>query len=403
MKITILDHSENKGWYLAKGNMWEYLDGLKDNFYDFEVQRRIVANSYLDRIWESIKNGEKLPPISLSVSSIKETASDSAELDLKETEIIDGLQRTFRLWAIKYLWNLYKEIPGVSSTNLNSFISSSESGKKLLSCKILTPRVVRNLLSYENNPALLEQYREAFQKQDVYFYLWTDLSDEEIIRKMLILNAGQKRVSSTHQYEMLFLHCFKKGDFPKGVSILREKDGEFKRVKEKDRKPGEFLLVTIIVGLQSFIQKKPLKVPGVNDLDMDEVVPQEADGEFFSPENLKCFINVLYEKDKEWGKNGKELLRWMGKETTLSGICAALGATIPENLSSPQEKLQYFSKCYDKLKPDEVRLKDFTVAYDNLSSVRINVGNTVRKAIYNFFKSLLEESPISWKEAFCKG
>lgn len=76
---------------------------LKPDFYEFEVQRGIVRNSYLDTLRQTISNKEPIPPISLTVSG--EPVIDNQILKVKDenSDILDGLQRTFRLWVYNYI------------------------------------------------------------------------------------------------------------------------------------------------------------------------------------------------------------------------------------------------------------------------------------------------------------
>ena len=57
MDVFIYDHKDlhDRTWYLAKCNLAEYLRCLKKDFFDFEIQRRIVKNIYLDGILRTIE------------------------------------------------------------------------------------------------------------------------------------------------------------------------------------------------------------------------------------------------------------------------------------------------------------------------------------------------------------
>ena len=50
MNFDIYDKKRigKKTWYLAKSNLASYMQCLKENFFNFEIQRRIVKNVYLD-------------------------------------------------------------------------------------------------------------------------------------------------------------------------------------------------------------------------------------------------------------------------------------------------------------------------------------------------------------------
>lgn len=77
----------------------------------------------------------------------------------------------------------------------------------------------------------MDKYIEAYRSFDIIINIWVNLSQEEIIRKMLTLNAGQKGVTSTHQFELLFLHFFESLELPKDVQLLREKDPDYFKIK----------------------------------------------------------------------------------------------------------------------------------------------------------------------------
>ena len=57
MKIEILDKKliENQqSWFLGKISLWDYLSAVEQDNYEFEIQRGIVKNRYLDSILDSI-------------------------------------------------------------------------------------------------------------------------------------------------------------------------------------------------------------------------------------------------------------------------------------------------------------------------------------------------------------
>ena len=58
---------QNIKCYVCKANLKDYIASLKPDFYEFEVQRGIVRNSYLDTLRQTISNKEPIPPISLTM------------------------------------------------------------------------------------------------------------------------------------------------------------------------------------------------------------------------------------------------------------------------------------------------------------------------------------------------
>ena len=117
MKIDILDkkNNENNSWFLGKISLWDYLSSVKPENFEFDIQRGIVRNKYLDSILKSINDGEIIPPITITTDkyiNIKELS----QIDIEDGKfnILDGLQRTYRLW-------LYKKIAEISEQNKDMF------------------------------------------------------------------------------------------------------------------------------------------------------------------------------------------------------------------------------------------------------------------------------------------
>ena len=84
---------------LAKASLWDYIDSLSPDDFEYDIQRGIVKNPYLDSILVSVKNGDPIPPISIVGYDIADVDTDS----VSRFDILDGLQRTYRLWVYKQL------------------------------------------------------------------------------------------------------------------------------------------------------------------------------------------------------------------------------------------------------------------------------------------------------------
>lgn len=396
MNITILRKKElqnGKKWYLAVCNLLGYIETLKDEFFNYDIQRRIVKNSYLDKLWTTISSGDPLPSITLTANVEKDINSTSVD----EFEILDGLQRSFRLWAIKYLDDLLKRKDTKDISILIEEMRKDTNGKRLLESKVINRSTLRKLL--DDDKINIKNLMNCYAQQDIVLNIWSGLNDEEIINKMLTLNAGQRSVSSTHQFELMFLHYFKKLEVPKGVQIIRERDDEYFSVKKKERKCGQFLMSSIIIAIQSLIERKPVRIQTVNNLRTNDSVVEESSASFFTKDNLEAFIKILLELDKKFDKDLIGL--WIMKDTTLSGLFAAIGAVYNlEWTFNVPSMLDFIRKKITDLNDQDINYKEFQGAYNNLSSVTVNIGNAVRKAVYIYFKNLFLDKPMSWQEAF---
>ncbi len=398
MNIKILKMKElqnGKKWYLAVCNLMDYLDSLRENFFDYDIQRRIVKNSYLDKLWATIIVGDPLPTITLTANIQGEVNN----ADVQNFEILDGLQRSFRLWAIKYVDDLIKKLGTQEVSTLIGAMKIDVNGKRLLNSKIINRSILRKLIS--DSDINISSLMNCYSQQDLILNVWSGLNDEEIIHKMLTLNAGQRSVSSTHQFELMFLHYFKKLQLPRGVQIIRERDNEYFAAKNKERKHGQLLMSSIIIAIQSFIEQKPVRIQTPNALHINDSVVEESSASFFTKSRLEVFINLLIELDNKF--YGRHLGLWIMKDTTLSGLFAAMGIVYNmENSHDVRSMLNFISEKIYALDDTSIKYGEFQDAYNKLSSVTVNIGSAVRKAVCYYFKNMFLDKDISWQEAFNK-
>lgn len=399
MKLKVLDRKDfqaGKSWYLCKANLYEFLTSLKKDFYEFQVQRRIVRNVYLDKLYQTIEDGFPIPPITLCADKIKRVSTDEIELNFRveKIDIIDGLQRTFRLWIFLELQKI------IEANNLNGIKelieylkNKDENGQYILSLDFINVSYLKTFFNKEE----IDKRLGAYHDYDINLVIWTGLSDSEIIEKMLILNAGQKPVSSTHQYELLFLHYFDKDKIklPKNVQLVREKEQNYFKVHRGERIVGQYTLASIIIALQSYIEQKPLRVAPTNYLEFDtsSSITQERVQKYFRPQYLSQFIEGIYNLDTKLS-NLAGFTKWFGKDTTLSGIFAALGY-LKMDAKDLLNRIDNNSFNID--------LDNFNKEYDFLASTKVNVGNVVRKAIYKYCCDELSNGQASWKKSFNNG
>ena len=273
-------------WYLATCNLLDYLQSIKPDAFDYDIQRRIVKNSFLDKLWESVISEEPFPAITITVQNAHEK---DGILTIDDYDILDGLQRTFRLWSILYLHGIVENNKVRDVKEIINKMKEDKDGNRILESGIMNRTIIRKLLDPESEVEL-HKIIDAYKRFDIVLYVWTGLNDDEIIKKMLILNAGQRSVSSTHQFELMFLHYFSQLTIPQGVRIIREKDSDYFAVKNRDRECGEFLMSSIIIALQSFLEKEPVRIQPANALRIDDTVVQMSYANYFSKDDLSLFI-----------------------------------------------------------------------------------------------------------------
>ena len=396
MKLKVLDYKsfqKGKSWYLCKVHLYEFLTSLKKDFYEFQVQRRIVRNVYLDKLYQTIEEGSPIPPITLCANKIRRVSTEEIELDphMENVDIIDGLQRTFRLWIFLELQKIIEKNNLSDAKELINYLKQEdENGQYVLNLDFINLAYLKTFFDKEE----VDKRLDAYRNYDIYLVLWTGLSDTAIIEKMLILNAGQRPVSSTHQYELLFLHYFDKDkiNLPQHIQLVREKDQNYFKVHRGERNVGQYTLASVIIALQSFIEQKPLRVAPTNYMEFDtsSSITQERVQKYFRPQYLAQFIESIYSLDIELSRV-EGYVKWFGKDTTLSGIFAALGY-----LKKDAKDLlnAIISKNFN------FDLENFNKEYNFLASTKVNVGNVVRKAIFRYCCDELSIGKGSWKKAF---
>lgn len=389
---------QNIKCYVCKANLKDYIASLKPDFYEFEVQRGIVRNSYLDTLRQTISNKEPIPPISLTVSG--EPVIDNQILKVKDenSDILDGLQRTFRLWVYNYINNIVKSKNILTFSELVSELKSDDIGTRIIDFYFINTKFLKDFLPIGICAANIQSFIDGWENYNLIFYIWYGLDDKQVVRKMLELNAGQKPVTSTHQYELLYLHFFnnEKIQIPEGMQLIRVRDPYFFSIRRGRNKLGQFLLSSVIIAYQSFIKRKPLRVQTANEVRVDDDNDDDIQN-FFNPDNLNSFLKYMYIADSILCNQDTKHLAWYGKDTTLSGIYAALGQYMYENGNELEwDKLDYILN--NKVKKMHFNVDQFEEAYNRLSSIKTNVGYAVRKAIYKFTLNALQSHPVSWYE-----
>lgn len=392
MKFIKLD-SNTKGWTLGKVSLYDYISSLTTEKFNYAIQRGVVTNPYLDTILDAVIANKPLSPVSL-------TATIENGNNIIEYNILDGLQRTCRLW-------IYYQLSQISlDNNITDYRKATDKLKTYCDfySKAVAPRQVRKLFNSESDINVWN-LKEKYSNYYLYLYIWQGLTPDEEIKAMLILNAGQQRMSIAHQYEIMYLRLFE--NYRTGnscIKLLRAKDN----VGNAQRQVGEYKIPTIIIGIQSLLAGKPMRLTRETFLykdyeydDSENIYIQSADY-LFTKDFIEEFLAILYDLDRKICVSN-ELCSWFGKDTTISGIMAGIGSSSSQ-CTNPTELLDTFKQAVDKIKnPQMLNLEEYEKAYSNLSSVKVNIGTIVRKAITLYIRNLItSKDPISWASAFGK-
>lgn len=406
IKAKILDSRKegNSTCFLSSISLENYINALPSSYQDYDVQREIVSNVYLDHLVDTVLNSRHIPPIVLIIDG-ENYKLGGDYLTFGSFKILDGLQRTFRLQAIRktiafccdeldpqedYLsWTKFKFSRSFSS-QLNEFNSNTD-----------VLRAIVEIFQRDGRDGLLKKFTENNQ----WFEIWVGLTPQEEVRKMLTLNAGHKPVKTRHQLELLFLNL---------LPLLREGEGrDFRLVREKEisaiqfskkREIGSFHFAHVITALLSFYEGKPITpstslIQGIQSADSD--VDSYID--FADPTFLKEVVKFLVRLDREltnqYGENGS---LWMGREVSLAGLFGAMGAVTNENDHNRVSIMSSFYKICQR-NPKILNLQQFEDVRNSLDLSKVNIGNINRSAVFSAIKEILvatSPSKIEWKKHF---
>lgn len=407
MKAAILDRRDDDGGavcFLCRITLLDYIQALPSTYRDYDIQREIVSNVYLDHLVDTVLSRRHIPPLVL-VADSSALFVDAGSLKVNTFKILDGLQRTFRLQTIwktvryctenldptkDYLsWSKFK-FSRTFSQDLQAFDSNTD-----------VLRAVVTLFQELGEPGLLSVFAENPQ----WFEVWTGLTPEEEVRKMLTLNAGHKPVKTRHQLELLFLNL---------LPILREGEGQqFQLVRERDisstqfskgREPGTFHFAHIITSVLSLLAAAPV-APSTGLIQEIQSSDSAFDlqSELADPAFLKAVVTFLVQIDRllaeQYGDIGT---LWMGREVSLAGLCGAIGAVAED---SGQDRKLVMSRFIDAVRSSQqlLNLEQFERVRNSLDLSKVNIGNANRRAVFSAIKETLGNSPppiIDWRRHF---
>jgi hypothetical protein len=406
MKGKILDkiQENHSTCYLTKIVLSDFVQSLSDNYQDYEVQREIVNNTYLDNLVDTVLEQRHIPPIVLVVDDGNFTLNGD-NIELKQFKILDGLQRTFRIKLIWETIQFFKEEVHLSDDILTmTRLSLSRRYSERLEEINSNSKILESIINFYNlNSSTEENIDHCFNNYQ-WFEIWSNLTPQEEVNKMLILNAGHKPVKTQHQLEILFLNLlpiFKKTDLGQ-FQLFRQKESN-STIFSKNRKKGQFHFSHLITAILSLNEGKPITA-NVNlvhkaqstDFNIDEF------SKFFNYEFLHKLIALLLKFDdaleQAYGEKGT---KWLGREVSMVGIFAALGKYGINNFQSPTELL-------DKLEhdiinnPQSLDLENFERTRNSLDLSKINIGTVNKNAIYDgvfaIFNGQVES--INWLNYF---
>lgn len=396
MQFEVLDSKSEGGasCSLIRASLSEYLSSLPEDYASYEVQRAIVNNSYLDKLVQTVINQRHIPSITL----VLDDAQDLGVGRIDNFRILDGLQRTHRLKIINDTKELFLEKIANDSGGLSEFHLKRKYRDQLVSIGSSSYILIELKRFYDahGRTALENCFLENYQ----WFEVWSGLGPSEQVQKMLLLNAGHKPVNIRHQLELLFNNIYSMlAEVKSGhVKITREKEVSSSS-HSKQRSVGEFHFSHLISSLISYVEKKPVSASS----SFIESIQSDTDRysdlvDVFTYEFLERFVQALYEIDRAAGQEfGHEGVQWMGRDTSLTGMFAALG-------SCSESADAFITNCTLLAKNfRESNISEYEVARKNMDLAKVNIGAVSKRVIFKSFVELINNNfngPVNWHRAF---
>jgi hypothetical protein len=345
----------------AQMSIEEYLLLIGDDFDKYAIQRKREKHRAYARMKSDIVKGALLPTITLAVSPerVPEILPLLENKDFDEiakavcvqgkVNILDGLQRTYIL----------KDL--------------SKEGHTFVKGQFL----------------LLE--------------FWLEHNIQNLIYRIIVLNAGQKPMSMRHQIEVLFA-TFKDmlENEIEGLELYQEKEGA------RRTKPRKYALDRIVTAYQSYLSQSP-------EIHKENIVAQqlveedilsddeESLGSKFN--NFKKYLNVHAELDDEIcriynGSQGEGIptgLAWFGNENVMNSFFAALSdfgsseARIKRIDNAISHLLEYLKHYPTDADNDPLGLGTLQNIINGFPVRKVNVGFATRKLLNSAFKEYFRE------------
>ncbi len=407
MNATILDEIKEglSTCFLTKIILKDFVSSLSEGYKDYEVQREIVNNTYLDNLITTVLEQKHIPPIVLVVDEGKYQIKDST-LNIQEFKILDGLQRTYRL---KLIWEsiLFFKSELVKSSeilDMKRFQLSKKYSEQLGKINS-NSKILESIIKYYTTNSTSDNFNiENCFANYQWFEVWLNLSPKEEVNKMLILNAGHKPVKTQHQLELLFLNLIpiiKKTDL-NTFELIREKNSN-STVFSKNRIKGQFHFSHLITSILSLHEGRPItaNVSLVHKTQSSDFEIENFE-KYFNYDFLHKFIDILLQLDDSLENYYHEQgTKWLGREVSLVGIFAALGKYGIQNSISPINLLEELNNSIIKY-PEILNLPEFERTRNSLDLSKINIGTVNKNAVYNAIFSVLNNKIkfIDWSNYF---
>lgn len=398
------EQATNSTCYICEGSLENYINSIPERYTDYDIQRGIVTNVYLDRLTQTILEGKYIPPLVLV--SLESNPISMESITIIKYKILDGLQRTYRIKAIYNALELY--ISEVENHQVDFSIYSkfklSRTYKEKFEEKDTNATILLTIIKWvnENKVSILE-LKNIFPDFTQWFEIWTGLEKKEQINKMLVLNAGHKPMDIKHQLELLFLNIMPDTYL---ATFVRAKDINSSFFYNK-KELGQLHLSHFISALLSFDKAKPITV----DAKFIQSLQNDLDNElekikfYFENHNIELLIDFTKALDNLFFQEYNNIgIQWLGRETILVGLFSAFGKYYQKNKDHTS-----FEECLNEIKQKiSSNIEIFNIVEFNKAKTtsvditKVNIGNIFKYTTSNVMCQLLLHNKIdvNWDTTF---
>jgi len=403
MRVTVLDTFKegDATGVLCRTNLYDYISDLPKNYEEYFIQRGIVTNKYLDRIWETVAQSKHIPQIVLVSDDRFRAVPVGNEFGLGiQLKILDGLQRTKRLKiifdAVQFIEGKFEDDGEVSPARVarkwRLDLQKIECSQSLFAAILETKRTnERGFLK-----SLLKETRIGLE-------VWFGLSTEQQIQKMLILNAGHKSVNIKHQIELLFFNYLPiLQRHMLGIEIIREKDTST-IIYSKKREAGQFHFAHLISAFVSLHDGRAVTTN--SDFSVSQSFADPTEDEYLDVDEslIADFAETIAGLDRAF--HDPDGIKWIGREVVLVGLFGAIGHWADESDTSRVKALAAFCQRLPEFR-QLANLTEFERQRNSLELSKVNIGNKNKRAVFDgvlLFLSQPKPVKLDWRQLFRAG
>ncbi len=268
-------------------------------------------------------------------------------------------------------------------------------------CKLTAPQVYiidglqRTNALRQTATELADDALEQFLNRPLRIEVWLNIPFGAVAYRMLLLNAGQRPMSVKQQVEVLSSKLLDDlADIPH-LSIFRANDAR------RRTNPGQFTLAKLAQALQAWLQGQPnldLRNTVMEELLADSAITMlgnnadtGSDGDEPAEDGFKKFVTWLVELDLAIGL---EHIQFLGNETTLLGIAAAVGSLErSEKLSS--RLWPSLIELLNRVRlhgAEAVAISTFERLRQGIDASKENVGVATRDMVFVAFKEFIRDA-----------